>query len=229
MSMPASFRFDCRLTGLFYLGLAIAGALGFLIIRPELFAEGDPSRTLANLIERERLARIGIALELGIVTFQALAAVWFARLFRNTDAFAAGTLALFGMVNAIVVLASAALLRAALDVAVGSIDAEPATSHILMLVSARFWDVGNLFFGLWLIPMGWLVWKASFGHRALGWILIVGGIGYVLMPYVVVLVPDAGAWIGLLPLAATVGEFWMIGLLLWTGLRPSRIPAAEGK
>lgn len=222
MSRPVSFRFDCRLTGLFYLGLAITGALGFLIIRPQLFAEGDPSRTLANLIERERLARIGIALELGIVTFQALAAVWFAKLFREADAFAAGVLALFGMVNAIVVLASAALLSAALEVALDSIGADRATSHLLILMSARFWEVGNLFFGLWLIPMGWLVWKASFGHRALGWVLIVGGIGYVLTPYVAVLAPNAGAWLALFPLAATVGEFWMIGLLLWTGLRPPR-------
>ena len=220
MSRPASFRFDCRLTGLFYLGLAITGALGFLIIRPQLFVEGDPSRTLANLIERERLARIGIALELGTVTFQALAAVWFARLFRDADAFAAGALALFGMVNAIVVLASAALLRAALDIAVGSIGAD-LSSHVLMLMGARFWEVGNIFFGLWLIPMGWLVWKASFGHRALGWILVVGGVGYVLMPYVSVLAPDAGASVGLLSLPATIGEFWMIGLLLWTGLRPA--------
>ena len=110
-------RFDCRLAGLFYLGVAVTGALGFLMIRPELFVEGNPERTLANLLEREGLARLGIALELAIATFQALAAVWFARLFRDTDAFAAGALALFGMVNAIVVLASAALLRTALDVA----------------------------------------------------------------------------------------------------------------
>lgn len=222
MSRPASFRLDCRLTGFFYLGLAVTGGLAFLVVRPELFVEGDSSRTLAHLVEGEGLARIGIALELGTVTFQALAAVWFAKLFRDVDAFAAGVLGLFGMVNAIAVLASAALLRTALDVAIGTTGADPATSHVLMLMSARFWDVGNIFFGLWLIPMGWLVWKANFGHRLLGWILIVGGIGYLVLPYVAVLAPGAGAWIGVLSLPASVGEFWMIGLLLWTGLRPAR-------
>lgn len=222
MSRPASFRFDCRLAGLFYLCLGITGGLGFLMVRPELFVEGDPARTLANLVEREGLARLGIALELGTVMFQALAAIWFARLFRETDAFAAGVLALFGMVNAIIVLTSAALLRAAFDVALGTSGVEPATSHLLILMSARCWEVGSLFFGLWLIPMGWLVWKASFGHRALGWILIVGGVGYVLALYVGVLVPGAGAAVALLPVAATIGEFWMIGLLLWTGLRPAQ-------
>ncbi len=221
MPRSASFRFDCRITGVFYLGLAVTGALGFLVVRPELFVAGDASRTLANLIERERLARIGIALELGTITFQALAAVWFAKLFREVDAFAAGVIALFGMVNAIAVLASAALLRTSLYVAIGSTGADPATSHVLMLTSTGFWDAGNIFFGLWLIPMGWLVWKSGFGHRALGWMLIVGGIGYVLLPYIAVLAPGVGPAVGLLSLPATLGEFWMIGLLLWTGLRPT--------
>ena len=227
ITRSTSFRFDCRLAGLFYLGVAITGALGFLMIRPELFAQGNPARTLANLVEREGLARLGIALELAIATFQALAAVWFARLFRDTDGFAAGALALFGMVNAIVVLASAALLRTALDVALQPA-ADPTTSHLLFQISGRLWEAANVFFGLWLVPMGWLAWRANFGHRVLGWVLILGGIGYVVMPFAAVLAPNAGAWLGVLPLTATVGEFWMIGLLLWTGLRPLRAATAAG-
>ncbi len=222
MSRSASFRFDSLLTGLFYLGLAITGALGFMTIRPELFVHGDPARTLANLLARTDLARIGVALELGTAMFQALAAVWFGRLFRETDVFAAGALSLLGMVNAVVVLSSAALLSVSIDVALGSTGAAPTTSHLLMLTSEHFWRVGNIFFGLWLFPMGWLVWKAQFGHRVLGWILICGAIGYVLNGFVAVFVTDAGPWGAILPILAAVGEFWMIGLLLWTGLRTPR-------
>ena len=46
-----------RATGLFYLGLGIAGMLGFLLIRPRLFAAGDPATTYANLVQHESLAR----------------------------------------------------------------------------------------------------------------------------------------------------------------------------
>jgi hypothetical protein len=219
MSPSRSFRIDCRLTGLFYFGLAVTGALGFLLIRPALFADGDPSGTAANLMHREGLARMGVALELGIVIFQALAAVWFARLFRGTDSFAAGVLAAFGLVNAMVVLTSAALLAAALDVAVGPTGVDRTTSHLLFLLSGNLWKVGNVFFGLWLIPMGWLVWASGLGARLLGWVLILGGVAYVLNVFIAVLAPGAGAWTAVLPLTATVGEFWMMGLLLWTGLR----------
>ena len=53
-----------RTTGLFYLALAITGGVGFLLVRPALFAPGSPAETLARLIDQERLARIGIALEM---------------------------------------------------------------------------------------------------------------------------------------------------------------------
>ena len=59
MSASASFRIDCRLAGLFYLGLAISGGLGFLMVRAQLFADADPARTVANLLAHEPLARMG--------------------------------------------------------------------------------------------------------------------------------------------------------------------------
>src|SRR3546814_14365516 len=72
------------------LWLAVCGLCGFLLIRSQLYAPGDPQQTLAQLGEQAWLARAGIAFELGIVITQALAAVWFFRLFRSVDAVAAG-------------------------------------------------------------------------------------------------------------------------------------------
>jgi hypothetical protein len=218
----ASSRLDSLLTGLFYLALAIAGGIVFLAIRPALFVAGEPAQTAANLAAQAGTARAGVALELATVTFQALAAVWFARLFRPVDAVAAFALAAFGMVNAIAILASSAFLRAALDAALGVGGGDPTLSHLLMLISGRFWDAGGVFFGLWLIPMGWLVMKGRYGPRILGWILIVGGLGYVASSFVGVLAPQAVTAAVALPLLATIGEFWMILLLLWKGLRPAR-------
>lgn len=220
MPDAATSRRDALLTGVLYLGLAATGATGFLLFRAELFAPDDAARTISNLMEREGQARIGIALELGVVLFQALAALWFGKLFRETDAFAAGALMLFGLINAIVVLASATLMYSALAVALRPEGFATTTSHLLFFLSGKFWETGMLFFGLWLIPMGRLVWAAPFGHRILGSILILGGIAYVLNLFVIVLAPDPGAWVAALPLLAAVGEFWMIGLLLWMGLRP---------
>src|SRR3546814_20023910 len=89
-----------RITGLWYLGLAVCGLCGFLLIRSQLYAPGDPQQTLAQLGEQAWLARAGLAFELGIVITPALAAVWFFRLFRSVDAVAAGGVAPVGLIIA---------------------------------------------------------------------------------------------------------------------------------
>src|SRR5690606_21722223 len=122
-------------TGLFYLGVGITGMLGFLIVRPALFITHDPSATLARLVEQEWLARLGIALEMGIVITQALTALWFFRLFRSVDDFAAGAITVFGLVNAMAVLVSAALLATALQVALAPMGPNAVDAHLMYLVS----------------------------------------------------------------------------------------------
>lgn len=207
-----------RTTGLLYLGLAIAGGLGFLLIRPQLFAAADPAATLANLVEHETLARVGVAFELLVVLMHALAAAWFYRLFRGTDSFAAAGIAAFGLVNAITVLASTALLATALEVALEPTSDAAAAVQLLYVVSANLWEVGTLFFGLWLIPMGRCVLRSRWMPRALGWVLIAGGVGYPLSTFVRYLVPGSETVVDALALPATVGEIWMIGYLLVRGV-----------
>ncbi len=215
-----------RMTGLLYLGLAITGALGFLLIRPQLFAAEDPSATLANLVNHESLARAGVALELLIVVTQALAAVWFYRLFRTADPLAASGIAAFGLVNAIAILISAAMLATAVELALDPVGDAAATVQLLYLVSGNLWGVGALFFGLWLIPMGWCVLRSGWMPRALGWILVGGGIGYLLSAFIKYLAPDASVVADALAYPATVGEVWMIGYLLIRGVRRHRLDEA---
>jgi hypothetical protein len=181
--MPALTR-TARMTGLLYLGLAITGVLGFLIVRPQIFAADDPNATLANLVAHESRARAGVALELGMVVTQTLAAAWFYRLFRTVDSFAASGIAAFGLVNAIVVLVSAALLATAVEVSVDPVGDAAANVQVLHLASDNLWGVGALFFGLWLIPMGLCVLRSGWMPRVLGWILVGGGVGYVLSAFI---------------------------------------------
>ena len=149
-----------RTTGLLYLGLAVTGLLGFLLIRSQLFVADDPGATLANLVgargARPRRHRPRVAHRRSP---RRSSAVWFYRLFRGVDAFAAGGIAAFGLVNAVAILASAALPghRARGRRALAPVGDAAATVQLLYLVSGNLWSVGGLFFGLWLIPMGWCV------------------------------------------------------------------------
>ncbi len=222
MPRPELIR-TARLTGVFYLGLAVTGMLGFLLVRNQLFVADDPEATLGNLADQVWLARAGIGLELGIVLTQVLAALWFFKLFRGVDTFAAGLIAVFGTINAVVILASAALLGTAYDVARDAALApggdDAATVQLLYTTTEDLWGVGAMFFGLWLIPMGWLVIRSGWLPRVLGWILVGGGIGYLLSSFTTYLFPDAPLLTDVLAFPATIGEFWIIGYLLYIGVR----------
>jgi hypothetical protein len=226
----ADLRRTARTTGLLYLGLALTGALGSVVLRGQFFADDDAAGTLANLTDDEGLARVAIAVELGIVLFQALTAVWFYRLFRSVDAFAAGSLAAFGIVNAVAILVSAAMLATALDVSNDASLAAPggaaATVQLLYVASGHLWGVAGTFVGLWLIPMGWLVLHSRWLPRLLGWLLIVGGAGYVLSAFVTYLADGADLVAALLIVPATIGELWIIVYLIIIGVREHG-PGAE--
>ncbi|MFD1718032.1 DUF4386 domain-containing protein [Georgenia deserti] len=221
-------RSTARTTGLLYLSMALVAVPGFLVIRPLLYDPDSASATLANLVENEGLARLGVGLELALVVAQTLTALWFARLFVRVDAAHAAAVGVFGVINAVCILASAATLAAALDIALGNGLAagySGAAAQLMYVLGGHLWGVGGVFFGLWLIPMGLLVLRAGM-TRVLGWLLVAGGAGYLVSTATTYLAPGLASAGEILTYVASVGEFWMIGLLCWYGFRRSGAPSA---
>jgi len=217
-SQPLVARDDRRsalLTGLAYLGLLITGALGYMLVRGELFVDGDAARTAANVVEREGLARTGVALDIGASLTQALVAVCFFGLFGRIHRNAAAAITAFGLMNSAALMIAAVFSWSALDAALGG---SADDTQLLYQLQGTVWDVGGIFFGMWLLPMGWLVLRASPMPRLLGWLLLVGGLGYVASTLVLVLLPDATGFADAMLIPSTVAELWMITYLLWRGI-----------
>lgn len=210
-----------RTAGVWYLLMAISGILGFLVFHDQVFVSGDPSQTLANLIDQESLARTRVLLEFAIIVSQALTAVWFYRLFSNINQWAAWAVGTWGMVNAIAIMISAIAMGSAIEMAnSANVPGDKVmVIELLSTVVSNAWGVGGLFFGLWLIPLGYLITSSKRMPVWLGRILIAGGIGY-LISTVISYAGFESPYIELLTLPATVGEFWMIGYLLIFGIRP---------
>jgi len=212
-----------RITGVWYLMLAVSGTIGFLVFHPQVYDSPDPEKTLVNLTESESLARIRLLFELAIVASQALAAIWFYKLFRTINEWGAWSLGIWGTMNSAVIMISAISMGAALDIAnssAQSYDNKVALIQLLAQFITNAWGVGGLFFGLWLIPMGYIVLTSNRMPPWLGRILIVGGIGYILTAFIKYM-GFANALIDSLVIPATIGEFWMIAYLLIYGIRTS--------
>ena len=209
-----------RTTGIWYLLMAITGILGFLIFHPQVFDSEDAEKTLTNLIDFESLARTRLLLEFAIVVSQALTAVWFYRLFRHINEWAAWSVGIWGMINSVAIMISAISMASAIQIANSS---QPLNDKIILIellssIITNAWGVGGLFFGLWLIPLGYIITSTKRMPVWLGRTLIVGGIGYLLstvVNYIGIEIPLSGY----LTIPATVGEFWIIGYLLIFGIR----------
>jgi hypothetical protein len=212
-----------RMAGVWYLALAVSGVIGFMVLHPQIYGSGDPSQLVANLNEHATTARLRLLLEFAIVLTQAVAAIYFFKLFKDINYVASWALAAWGTVNACTIMISAIAMGAAINLANATL---PMSDKLIMVqifeqVIKNAWNVGSLFFGLWIIPMGHLVVRSKRMPMWLGRILIVGGVGYIASTFL----SYAGfhfAWMSMVTIPATIGEFWMIGYLLTFGIRPPK-------
>ncbi|MBW3470477.1 DUF4386 domain-containing protein [Arthrospiribacter ruber] len=73
-TIPQNLVKTVRITGIWYLTLAISGVIGFLLIHPQVFIADDPTKTLENITQNTQLARVRLLLEFAIIISQALTA-----------------------------------------------------------------------------------------------------------------------------------------------------------
>lgn len=206
-----------RTTGLFYLGFLVSGIIGYLIPFSNFYVPDNAQTTTANIIANPTLAHIGLIGELGIIAFQVLVALWFFKLFSKVNTFAAVSLLVFGLMGAVSILVGMIFSTQAIRIALepSALFALDQSSLVLFLWQLHqiAWEIGHLFFGLWLIPMGYLVRQAKMPN-ILGWLLIIGGVVYILSGVIKIGIPEQNALAEMLANIPSVGEIWMIFYLL---------------
>jgi hypothetical protein len=93
---------------------------------------------------------------------------------------------------------------------------------VLLLLDIQHYGylIAQIFFGLWLVPLGYLAYKSGMFPKALGVLLIVGGVSYLVDMLALFLVPDFGEKISAFVLIPSeIAEIWMLGYLLVIGVK----------
>jgi hypothetical protein len=222
-----------RVVGLWYLLLVLLGPLRLIYIPSKLFVEGNAAATASNIAAHQWLFRFGMLSDvLGAVVLIFLVLAFY-RLFKGVDQQLAVLLVIVGgVMPAVLTLVTAGIDGAALTVARGddflSVFDKPQRDALVVLF-LRFNHqqivAAEILWGLWLFPMGALVYKSGFLPRFLGVWLIINGVAYVVLCVTGILFPEYQNKVFLYSQPALFGELAIMLWLLIKGANPAAQPA----
>ena len=208
-----------RIAGLLYLILAVLGGWAQLHARGSVLVEGDAARTAANIVEHETLFRLGLVADILMATVFVLLGLVLHRLLHHVDERAATALLVFVSVGAGSILVN-------LTFHVGALLAATRPGHsadqvlLLLDLHQQGYVLGGVFFGLWLLPTGWLARRSEMLPSWLGTLVMVAGVAWLADPLLAFGLPDAPALIRtLVEVPTSVGEFGLMLYLLIRGVR----------
>lgn len=205
-----------RTAGILYLILSIASGWAFANLTG-LVVHGDAAATVNNLRAAEPLFRIGILSDLfGQAVFIFLVLTLY-QLLKPVNRNMARTMVILVIIS--VTLQSISLLNqiAALLLLNGAeylsvFNAQQMDALVLFFLNlheAGFSIIAQIYFGLWLFPLAFLIYKSGFLPKFLGVLLVVAGVGYLVDVVTFFLIPGR---------EVTISQFTFVGellLLLW--------------
>lgn len=210
-----------RVAGALYLVVVLAGMFCLAYVPSKLAA------TLADAAAHQDLFRAGIAAFLVMQVAFLLLPLALYRLFADVDRRAATLMVALAAVSVPIGLVAVTHRMEALSLLQETgVNAEAAFALCLQRYGHGL-RIASLFWGLWLLPFGWLVLRSGRLPRVLGVMLILGGLGYVLQVFGG-LVPGF-AQSALARYARMPAAFGEIGSCLWLlafGFRARRIGAS---
>lgn len=174
-----TFRNTGRIAGLLYFVVVITGIFSLGYVPSKLIVWDNPSATLTNIVNAEFLFRLGIVSGLICYTFFLFLPLVLYKLLKSFNK----TYALYMVVLAIVSV-PISFVNMLNKFAVLSIISSGQQQKEEIMFYLNQYDFGNLivqiFWGLWLFPFGYLVFKSAIIPRFLGILLMLGCVGYLI-------------------------------------------------
>ncbi len=216
-----------KIAGVLYLLNGIFSGFAFAYVIGKVYVAGNAAATAANVVAHSGLVRIGVAADLFQATIWVFLAMTLYLLLKHVNKSAASTMVVLVAVGAAIVCLNDVFqfesLRIATDNAYAAAFGNAGSNAlVLLLLDIHHYGflIAQIFFGLWLVPLGYLAYKSGMFPKALGVALIAGGACYLLGMLAVFLIPDLGEKINtFITIPSAIAEIWMLGYLLVIGVR----------
>lgn len=210
-----------RLAGAIYLIVVLTGMFSLAYVPSQLIFWGDAAKTLQHITSSQQLYRMGIASSMICYLAFTLLPIVLYKLLRQVDENYAKAMVIFALISVPISLLN---LQHKFDVLslitnanyLKDLSTQQLESRVLL--SLESYDSGilivQLFWGLWLLPFGYLVYHSKILPKILGIFLIIGCFGYLINVLGRTTFPNYGefGFAKYVTLPASIGE---IGICLW--------------
>jgi Domain of unknown function (DUF4386) len=221
-----------RVAGLWYLLLVVIGPLRLIYIPNKLFVEGNATATANNIAAHEWLFRFGMVADLVGAVILIFLTLAFYRLFKRVDQYLAVLVVILGgvmpaliyFVNIVSDAGALMLVRGADFLSVFDKPQRDALAMLFLRLHGHQNTAAEILWGLWLFPLGVLVYRSRFLPRFLGVWLVLNGFAYVILSFTGLLLPQYQDKAFIFSQPALFGE---VALMLWLVIKGAKPPALD--
>lgn len=213
-----SLRKTARIAGLWYLSLIIIGIYGLLYVSSHIIVEGNNAATTNNILSHEFLFRTGVFSQLTgnfLFVFLVLALYRLLKQVNERQAKLMVTLVFLQVPISFVLeifnFTSLMVLKGEAMKTLGPAEKQDFAMLFINIPNYGL-DILEVFWGIWLIPFGQLVYKSGFIPRIIGVLLIIGGVVYMADSFIFLLFPGYVTAVSKYVAIASIGE---IAITLW--------------
>ena len=170
-----------RIAGVFYLLVGIFGGFAEGFVDPKLHVAGNAAATAANVVANADLVRMGVVAHLVDGVFFALTAMALYLLLNHVHKNAARSMVIFVVIAVGMICLNAVFLFEGMQVAtdpsyVTAFGVAGSSALVMILLDIQHYGTlaAQVFFGLWLAPLGYLAYRSGLFPKALGVVLVAG-------------------------------------------------------
>lgn len=209
-----------RIAGFFYLLLIISGIISIMYVPSKLIFWDDPTKTVVSISNSQLIFQLGVVSGLICYTCFIIVPLALYKLLESVDRKIALLMVIFAIVSVPISYLNMVKLMDVLVIVNSAEMLEMTTDHVsagvmLLLESHHNGNmVAFVFWGLWLLPFGYLVYKSGFLPKFLGIMLMLGCFGYLIDFFGYFLFDGYGKTLfsTIVGIPSSVGE---IGICLW--------------
>jgi Domain of unknown function (DUF4386) len=213
-----------RLAGLIYLIVVVTGTFSLGYVPLNLIVWGDAAKTFQQITESQMLFRMSlVSSAICYVAFLLLPFVLY-RLLHSVNEIAAKLMIILSVVSVPISMLNLQNKYAVLTLINGTnfLKFDESQIHSQTMLLLENYDRGiliaSIFWGLWLFPFGFLVYKSGFLPRVLGFLLMLGCCGYLVNFVGNTMFEDYGGSL-VSTIASKPQAFGEIGTCLWLLIR----------